>query len=117
DADDTTMPAVAGDDDDGAGTDLEVGLDDLLRLRDNFGLFLLPAQVLGIQLLGQRPRFLAHRLVGRQQQTRGDVGSAHAAGGIHARRDDEADVVAVDLAAGQAADVEQRAKAYLVRSL
>ena len=49
DADDAAMPAFAGDDDDRARADLEVGLDDLLRLRDDLGLFLLAAQVLGVR--------------------------------------------------------------------
>ena len=37
---------VAGDDEDGARADVEVGLDDLLRLRDDLGFFLLPPQIL-----------------------------------------------------------------------
>ena len=40
----------------------------------------------------------------------------HAAGGVHARRDHERDVVAVDRLAGQARHVEQRAQADLVRT-
>ena len=64
----------------------------------------------------ERAHLLAHRLVARQQQPRRDVGRAHAAGGVHARRDHEGDVIAVDRLAGQAGDVEQRAQADLVRA-
>ena len=64
----------------------------------------------------ERARLVGHHLVGREQQARGDVGRAHAAGRIHARPDDEADVIAVDLLAGQTADVEQRPQPHLVRT-
>ena len=60
---------------------------------------------------------VGHRFVGGQQQARGDVRRAHAAGGVDARRQDEPDVVAVDLLAGEAAHVEQRAQPDLVRTL
>ena len=75
----------------------------------------LPADVLAIELLRQRPRFVAHRFVARQQQPGRDVRRAHPAGGVHARRQHERDVIAVDGLAGQAGDVEQRAQADLVR--
>ena len=52
-----------------------------------------------------------------QQQPRRDVGRAHAAGGVDARRHHEADVIAVDGLAGQAGGLEQRAQADLVRAL
>ena len=76
----------------------------------------LPADVLAVELFGQRPRLVAQRLVGRQQQPGRDVRRAHAAGGVDPRREHERDVVAVDGLARQAADVEQRAQADLVRS-
>ncbi len=63
---------------------------------------LLAARVLGVELLGEGLRLAGQRLVGRQQQPRGDVGAAHAAGGVHARRHHEGDVIAVDGLAGQA---------------
>ena len=69
-----------------------------------------------IQRLGQHACFVAHRLVGRQQQARRDVGAAHAARGVDARGHHEADVVAVDVAAGQPADVDQRAQPDAVRA-
>ena len=43
DADDAAMPAVAADDEDVVGADRRIGLDRLLRLRDELGLFLLAA--------------------------------------------------------------------------
>ena len=75
------------------------------------------AGVLGLELFGQAARLVRHALVGGQQQARRDVGRAHAARGVDARREHEGDVVAVDLFAGQAGDVEQRAQADLVRPL
>ena len=54
DADDAAMPALAADDEDVVGADRRVGLDRLLRLRDELRLFLLASQVLVVQLLGQR---------------------------------------------------------------
>ena len=77
---------------------------------------LLPAEVLVVQLLRQRARFVAERLVGRQQQARRDVGRAHAPRGVDARREHERDLVAVDRLAGQARCLEQRAQADRVRS-
>ena len=61
-------------------------------------------------------RFVAHRFVGREQQPRGDVGRAHAPRRVHARREDERHVVAVDRLAAQARGVEQRAQADGVRT-
>ena len=62
-------------------------------------------------------RLVAQRLVGREQQARRDVGRAHAPGRVHARRQDERDLVAVDRLAGQARRLEQRAQADRVRPL
>ena len=70
--------------------------------RDELGLLLLPPQVLVVELLREAARFVAHRFVGGQQQPRGDVRRAHAAGGVDARREHERDVIAVDGLAGQA---------------
>ena len=56
-------------------------------------------------------------LVGSEQQPRGDVGRAHAPGGVDARREQEPDVIAVDRLAGEAGCVEQRAQADRVRPL
>ena len=78
DADDAAMPALAADDEHVVRADRRVGLDRFLGLRDELGLFLLPPQVLVVQLLRQPARFLGHPLVGREQQSRGDVGAAHA---------------------------------------
>ena len=89
--------------------------DDLLRRRQDLGFFLLPLDVLAIELQRQLPHLLGQRLVVGEQQARRDVRRAHAAGGVDARREHEADVIAVDRLAGQAADVEQRAQADLVR--
>ena len=86
DADDAAVPALAGDDDHRARADVEIGVDDLSRLRDDLGLLLLAPEVLAVELLGERARLVGHRFVGRQQQPGGDVGRAHAAGGVHARR-------------------------------
>ena len=55
--------------------------------RDELGFLLLPPQVLVVELLGEPARLVRHRLVGGQQQPRGDVGRAHASGGVDARRD------------------------------
>ena len=73
--------------------------------------------VLAIELQRQLAHLLGHRLVVRQEQARGDVGRAHAPGGVHARRQHEADVIAVDRLSRQARDVEQRPQADLVRPL
>ena len=91
---------------------------DLPRLRDDLRLLLLAAEVLGVELLGER-RALRRAIASSdgQQQPGGDVRRAHAAGGVDARREHEADVIAVDLLAGQAADVEQRSQPDLVRTL
>jgi hypothetical protein len=68
DANDAAVPAGAGHDNDGARAHLEVGLDDLLRLRDDLGFLLLAAQVLGVEQRGQLLRFAGHRLVGGEQE-------------------------------------------------
>ena len=96
---------------------LRIGLDDLARLGDDVLLFLPASRVLGFQLLGQAARLVRHALVGGQQQSRRDVRRAHSSRSVDARREHEGDVVAVDLFAGQAGDVEQRAQAHLVRPL
>ena len=84
---------------------------------DDVGFLLLAPEILRVELLGQPARFVGHRLVGGQQQSRGDIWRAHAAGGIDAGSEHEADVIAVDLLAGEAADVEQRTQPDLVRTL
>ena len=117
DADDAAVPAFAGDDQDAPGADLGIGLDDLLRLGEDVLILLAAARVLGLELVGKRLGFVGHRFVGREQQPRGDVRRAHAAGGVDARRDHEADVIAVDRLSGQAGGFEQRAQADLVRPL
>ena len=53
-------------------------------------------------------RLVPGALVGGEQQPRGDVRRGHAAGGVDARRQQEADVEAVERLAGQARSVEQR---------
>ena len=102
DADDAAMPAVAGHDEDRARADIGIGLHDLLRGGEDLGFFLLPPDVLAVELQRPAPRLVAHRFVARQQQPRGDVGRAHASGGVDARREHERDVVAVDRLAGEA---------------
>ena len=94
-----------------------IGLDRLLRLGDQVGFLGLALEVLLVQLLGEPARFVARRFVGREQQAGRDVGRAHAAGGVDARREDEPDVVAVDRLAGQPGGLEQRAQADGVPSL
>ena len=117
DSDDAAVPALAGHDDDRARADLEIGLDDLLRLGDDLRFFHLATHVFGVELLGQPARFLGHAFVGRQQQAGSDVGRAHAAGRVDAGREHEADVITVDLLAGKAADIEQGAQPDFVRPL
>ena len=112
DADDAAVPAVAADDEHVVRADGGVGFNRLLRLRDEIGFFLLAAQVLVVQLLRQRARFIAMRLVGGEQQPRRDVGRAHPARGVHARRQHEADLVAVD---GLAASARTRRAARAAR--
>ena len=104
------------DDEDVVRADRRVGFDGLFRLGDELGLLGLAAQVLVVQLLGEPARFVDRRFVGREQQTHGDVRRAHPAGRVHTRRQDEADVVAVDRLAGQARRFEQRAQADGVRA-
>ncbi len=117
DADHAAVPSLAGDDEHRSRSDFGIGLDHLARLGDDVLLFLASARVLDLELFGEAARLVGHPLVGGQQQPRRDVGRAHAAGGVDPRREHEGDVVAVDLLAGQAGGVEQRAQADLVRSL
>jgi len=109
------VPAGTGHDDYRSRSHLEIGLDDLFRLRDDLRFFLLAAQVLGVEQRGQLPRLVPHRFVRCQQQPRGNIRRAHAPGGVDARRQHEADVITVDLLAGQAAHVEERAQPHAVR--
>ncbi len=102
DADDAAMPALAADDEDVVRADCRVCFDGLLRLADELGFFLLPAQVLVIQLLREIARFLGHLFVRREEQPRRDVRAAHPAGRVDARRDHERDLVAVDRLSGEA---------------
>ena len=46
--------------------DFEIGVDRFPRLRDDIGLLLLPAKVLGVELLGERARFVGHCFRRRQ---------------------------------------------------
>ena len=115
DADDAAMPPFAADDEHVVRPDGRVGLDRLLRLADELGLFLLAAQVLVVQLLRQPAGLLGHGFVGGEEQPRRDVRAAHAPGGVDARRDDERHLVAVDCLAGQPRGFEQRAEADGVR--
>ena len=117
DADDAAVPALAGDHEHGLRADVRIGLDDLLGGGEDGGFLFAPADVLRVELHGQRAGFVAQRFVARQQQARGDIGRAHAAGGVDARRQHERDVIAVDRLAGEARDVEQRSQADLVRAL
>ena len=96
------------------GAHIGVRLHHFLRRRQNAGLFLLTLDVLAVELQGELPHFVGQRFVRREQQARRDIGAAHAAGGIHAGRQHERDVKAVDGLAGQAAHVQQRAQADFV---
>jgi hypothetical protein len=78
------MPPGAADDQDVVRADGRIRLDRLLRGGDELRFFLLPPQVLVVQLLGEPARFLLERSVGGQQQAGRDVRRAHAAGGIDA---------------------------------
>ena len=64
------MPALPGDDQHRAGADLRVGLHDLLRGGKNLGFFFLTANVLAIELNGERLGFFSERLIAGQEQTR-----------------------------------------------
>ena len=116
DADDAAMPPVSGHDEDRARADIGIGRHDLLRGGERRRFLFLPPQVLAVELHRQRPGFVAQRFVGRQQQPGGDVGRAHAPRGVHSRREQERDVIAVDRLSAQARDVEQRPQADLVRA-
>ena len=117
DPDDAAMPAFARHDEDAARADGRIGLDDLPGAREDRRLFFLPPHVLAVELPRQILRFRRHRLVGRQQQPRGDVRARHPARGVHARRDLKRHMAAVDRLAGQAGHFDQRAQTDLVRSL
>ena len=115
DADHAAVPAVARHHEHGSRADFRIRLHDLPGVGDDLGFFLLAADILAIELLRERARLVGHRLVAREEQPRRDIGRAHPAGGVDARSYHEPDMVAVDLASGEAADVEQGPKAYLVR--
>ena len=111
------MPALAGHHEDVVGADADVGLDLLLRVGDDVGFVRLAAGVLFAELLGEPPHFVELRLVAGQQQPRGEVGRAHATGGVDARRNHERDVEAVDGRVLQAGRFEQRPQPDGVRPL
>ena len=115
DPDDAAVPALPRHHDHGSRADLEIGLDGFPRGGNDIGLFLLTPDVLRIELLGELSGLGAHRFVRGQQQARGDVRRAHTSGGVHSRGEHEADVIAVDLLAGEPAHVEQRSEPDLVR--
>ena len=111
------MPALARHHQYRVRADVGVALDRLLRGGHDLLLFRPAPGVLGVELLGERLSLVGQSFVGREQQARREIGAGHAAGGVHARRHHEGDVVGVDGLAGQARDVEQRAQADLVRAL
>ena len=111
------MPPFAGHHENAPGADRRIGLDDLPGARKDRRLFFLPPDVLAVELPGQLLRLRGHRLVGRQQQPRGDIRARHPAGRIHPRRDLKRHVAAVDGLAGQSRHLDQRAQADLVRPL
>ena len=80
-------------------------------------LFFLPPHVLAVELTSQVLRLGCHRLVGGQQQARGDIGARHPSGGVHPRRDLKRHVAAVDRLAGQPGHFDERAQPHLVRPL
>ena len=116
DPDHATVPSLAGDDEHRPRAHGRIGLDDLPGSRQNPRFLLLTPDVLAVELQRQGPHLLAQRLVGREQQPRGDIRGAHAAGRVHARRQHERNVIAVDGLAGQPGHVEQGPQAYLMRA-
>src|SRR5688572_23209617 len=106
--DDTPMPAFGGNDENAPGTHGWIGFDDLLRAREDRGLFVLPPQVFAVQLPCQIHRFCRHRFIGCEQQSGRDIRARHASGSVHTRRNLKCDVAAVDGLAGQSRDLEQR---------
>ena len=120
DADDAAVPALAGDDEHACATPTSGSVSTIfLRLRRRC-----PASSCRRRMFSasscsaSAARLVGHALRRTASSSRvGDVRRAHAAGGVDARRQHEADVIAVDRLAGQAGDVEQRAQADLVRSL
>ena len=116
DADDAPVPAFAGDDEDRVRADVRVVLDGAARLGEDLLLLRLPAQVLLVELLGERARLGRHRLVGGQQQPRRDVGRRHPPGRVDARREDERRRCSCRSSCpARPGDVEQRPQADLVR--
>ena len=116
DADDAAVPALPRHDQHGPRADVRVVLDQALRLGDDGAFLGLPALVLRVQLRRQPPRLVEHAVVGRQQQPQGDVRRAHAPGRVHARRDDERHVIAVNRLAAEARRLDERPQAGLVRA-
>jgi len=110
DPDDAAMPALAGHDQHVARADVGVAFDARLRLGDDRLLLLLAALVLAVERLGQLPRLVRHRLVDEEEEPCRQVGRAHAAGRVEARREHERDVVAVDRPAGEPRGLEQGAE-------
>jgi hypothetical protein len=103
------MPALAGDDENVLAADVRIAVDGPAGVGENRGLLLLAAGV----LVGETARELARpppRLVVpslHQEQVEREIGRAHASGRVQARRQDEADVEAVERPPGQAALFEQ----------
>ncbi len=116
DSDDATVPAVAGHDQHRSRPDARVRLNNLPGSRDDRGFLFLSAGVLAVELQRERARQVPHRLVVRQEQPRRNVGRAHPAGRIHAGRQDEGDVIAVDGLAAQPAHLDERPQPDLVGS-
>ena len=116
DADDAAVPAFTGDDQHRSRSDVGIVVDELPSFRNDGGLFSLAPSVFDVQLFRQRACLVAQGLVGGQQQPCRDVRRTHAASSVHARREDEADVITVDGLPGQAGRVNERTQPDLVRS-
>ena len=101
DANDAAMPALAADDEHRPCADIRIGEDHLLRGRENLGLFFLAADVLVVERHRQLAHLLGHGFIRGEQEARGQVGRAHAPGGVDARREEKGDVIAVDRLAAQ----------------
>ncbi len=108
DADDAAMPALPRHDDDVVRADVGIGLDQLAGLGDDRRFLFLALRVLDVELLGEPAGLVPGSLVRGEQQPGGDVRRGHAAGRVDARRQQEADVEAVERLAGQSRPVEQR---------
>ncbi len=117
DADDAAVPALARHHEHAARPDVGIGLD---RSSSPWrGCPAPPARRRVFSVSSCSARAFASSamlIVGGEQQPGGDVGRAHAAGGVDARRHHEADVVAVDGLAREAGGIEQRPQAHLVRA-